>query len=125
MSIALLLQVGILHKNDQFNALELKLAVEFKKKFHDLTITVISFWEVDFTYDQQYVSCCVNGCRQLLQKVIARHLSDKTKCRIDAVFFALSDSAFLNAVYTKSGNTKKYMDIIVQDLHKLIDEGNL
>ncbi|KAK7116813.1 tumor necrosis factor alpha-induced protein 8-like [Littorina saxatilis] len=118
-------KVGILHKNDQFNAEELRLAMQFKQKFNSLVMTVISFWEVDFTYDQKFVTTSVNECRQLLQDIIARHLTDKTKGRIDLVFNTFADPEFLNAMFAKQPGIKPYMDAIVQDLHKLIDEGAL
>ena len=117
--------MGILHKNDQFNSDELKLATAFKQKFNALTMTVISFWEVDFTYDQKFVSTSVDECRQLLQQIIARHLTDKTKGRVDMVFNTFADPEFLNAMFSKQGNIGPHMDAIIQDLHKLIDEGSL
>ena len=88
-------------------------------------MTIISFWEVDFTYDQKFITTTVDECRQLLQQIIARHLTDKTKARVDMVFNTFSDPDFLNALFSKQGNMGPLMDAIIQDLHKLIDEGSL
>ncbi|XP_076464948.1 tumor necrosis factor alpha-induced protein 8-like [Babylonia areolata] len=123
--IKIVIKVGILNKNDQFNADELKLATDFKRKFNALTMTVISFWEVEFTYDQKFVTSSIEECRQLLQDIIARHLTDKTKGRIDMVFNTFADHEFLNALFARKGNMGPLMDTIVEDLHKQIDEGNL
>lgn len=123
--IKTVVKVGILHKNDQFNSEELNLAQIFKQKFNSLTMTVISFWEVDFTYDQKFVSSSIEECRKLLQDIIARHLTDKTKGRVDIVFNTLGEPGFLNAVFGKQNSMQPYMDAIIQDLHKLIDEGSL
>jgi hypothetical protein len=50
--IKIVIKVGILYRNDQFNAEELKVVETFKSKFHSLSMTVVSFIEVDFTYDK-------------------------------------------------------------------------
>ncbi|KAL8615945.1 hypothetical protein ACOMHN_034621 [Nucella lapillus] len=123
--IKIVIKVGILNKNDQFNSDELKLATDFKRKFNSLTMTVISFWEVEFTYDQKFVSSGIDECRQLLQDIVARHLTDKTKGRIDMVFNTFADPGFLNALFARQHNMGPFMDTIVEDLHKQIDEGNL
>ncbi|XP_025078439.1 tumor necrosis factor alpha-induced protein 8-like protein 1 isoform X2 [Pomacea canaliculata] len=124
--IKTVVKVGILYKNDQFNAEELKMVSSFKQKFNSLTMTAISFWEVDFTYDQKFVSSGIEECRQLLQDIIHRHLTDKSKGRVDFVFNTFAEPELLNAVFAKKeGNYGPLMDAIVQDLHKLIEEGSL
>nr|KAG5703098.1 hypothetical protein BaRGS_012160 [Batillaria attramentaria] len=123
--IKTVVKVGILYKNDQFNADELKMIMTFKQKFNTLTMTVISFWEVDFTYDQKFCTTSIEECRQLLQNIVARHLTDKSKGRIDLIFNTFAEPDVLNAVFNREGNTGPLMDAIVQDLHKLIEEGSL
>jgi hypothetical protein len=88
-------------------------------------MTVISFWEVDFTYDQKFVTQSIDECRQLLQQIIARHLTDKSKTRVDLVFNTFGEPEFLNTVFKKEGAIQSHMDAIIADLHKLIDEGSL
>ena len=114
-----------MYRNDQFSEEEIKMAQSFKQKFNSLTMTVISFWEVDFTYDQKFVTTSIEECRKLLQDIIARHLTDKSKGRVDLVFNTLGEPDFLNTVFKKQDPIKSHMDSIVQDLHKLIDEGSL
>ena len=41
--------------NDQFSSEELKLAEDFKKKFRSTAMTIVSFYEVDFTSDKTYL----------------------------------------------------------------------
>ena len=48
-------KIGLLARNDQFTKEELKLASEFQSKFHKAAKTVISFYEVDFSYDQKFL----------------------------------------------------------------------
>ncbi|XP_012939282.1 tumor necrosis factor alpha-induced protein 8 [Aplysia californica] len=117
-------KVGILYKNDQFNRDELSTVDQFKQKFHSLAMTVVSFHQVDFTYDKAFLRKNVEECRQLLQSIIERHLTDKSKSRVDLVFHTFYEPELLDAVFT-SEEYKPLMDSIVEDLTKLMDEGNL
>ena len=47
---------------------------------------MISYHDVAFTFDQQYLSNLLVECKDLLQKLIARHLTDKSKARVENVF---------------------------------------
>ena len=53
--IKTVIKIGILYRNDQFNAEEKQLAEDFKKKFRTVAMTLISFYEVDFTFDKNYL----------------------------------------------------------------------
>lgn len=66
----------------------------------------------------------VEECRQLLQSIIERHLTDKSKTRVDLVFQTFYDAELLDAVFTDK-SFKSLMDSIVVDLNALMDEGNL
>ncbi|XP_059171686.1 tumor necrosis factor alpha-induced protein 8-like [Physella acuta] len=117
-------KVGILYKNDQFNREELTNVELFKQKFHSLAMTLVSFHQVDFTYDKAFLRKSLEECKQLLQTIIARHLTDKSKTRVDIVFNTFSEPEFLDAVFTNQ-SFKSIMEAIVADLNTLMDEGNL
>jgi hypothetical protein len=117
-------KVGILYKNDQFNRDELNYVEQFKQKFHSMTMTVVSFHQVDFTYDRAFLRKSIEDCRQLLQAVIDRHLTDKSKLRVDLVFHTLCEPEFLDAVFTND-SYKPLMDSVVVDLNALMDDGSL
>ncbi|KAK3098642.1 hypothetical protein FSP39_021496 [Pinctada imbricata] len=123
--IKTIIKVGILYRNDQFSADELKIAESFKSKFHSLAMTVISFHQVDFTYDKGFLKTSVEECRQILQSLIARHLTDKSKGRVDMVFDFFTGDELMDAIFDPNGKFKGHMDSITADLNKLMDEGNL
>ena len=54
--IKIIIKIGILYKNDQFNNEELKICDDFRNKFHFLTKSALSFYEVDYTFDKQHLS---------------------------------------------------------------------
>ncbi|XP_052278351.1 tumor necrosis factor alpha-induced protein 8-like [Dreissena polymorpha] len=123
--IKTVVKIGILYRNDQFNADELKVVESFKQKFHSLSMTVVSFYTVDFTYDKTFLRHSVEECQQLLQQLIRRHLTDKSKSRLDIIFDTFNDPKLMDVVFTPGGKYKDYMDKITTDMNALMDEGNL
>lgn len=123
--IKTVVKIGILYRNDQFSADELKLVESFKQKFHSVAMTVVSFYTVDFTYDKGFLSHSVEECRQLLKDLISRHLTDKSKNRVDIVFQAFNDETLMDTIFTPDGKYKDYMDKITTDMNTLMEEGSL
>ena len=125
-AIKTVVKIGILYRNDQFNSDELKIAESFKQKFHSVAMTVVSFYTVDFTYDKAFLAQSVEECRLLLKQLISRHLSDKTKGRVDTVFQAFNDPNLMDTIFNSpDGKYKDYMDKIIADMNSLMDEGSL
>ncbi|CAF4038145.1 unnamed protein product, partial [Rotaria magnacalcarata] len=53
--IKTIVKLGILYKNDLFNEYESKCIDEFHNRFHSLAKAVVTFYEVDFTYDRVFL----------------------------------------------------------------------
>ncbi|CAG0907641.1 unnamed protein product [Darwinula stevensoni] len=123
--IKLSVKAGILHRNDQFNAEELAMIEEFRRKFLNLGKTVISFQEVEFSYDRAFLVARMRECRNLFQGIVQRHLTEKSVNRIELIFRFFSDPAFLDQAFRKDYPHREIVDRIVQDLHKSIEEGRL
>lgn len=123
--IKTVVKIGILYRNDQFNAEELKIVDSFKQKFRSLAMTIGSFYTVDFTYDKNFLSHSIEECRLLLQQLIKRHLTDKTKSRVDIIFQTFNDPTLMDIIFKPNGKYKDYMDKITTDMNTLLDEGSL
>ena len=123
--IKIIIKVGILYRNDQFSAEELTVAESFKSKFHSLAMTVISFHQVDFTYDKGFLKSSIEECRQILQSLIERHLTDKSKGRVDMVFDFFTSEELMDAIFDPNGKYKTYMESVTTDMNKMMDEGTL
>ncbi|NXQ00225.1 TFIP8 protein, partial [Vidua macroura] len=93
--IKIVLKLAILYRNNQFNQDEIALMEKFKKKVHQLAKTVVSFHQVDYTFDRNFLSKLLNECRELLHEIIQRHLTAKSHGRINNVFDHFSDCEFL------------------------------
>ncbi|GAB6018733.1 hypothetical protein CHUAL_000408 [Chamberlinius hualienensis] len=123
--IKIVIKIGILSRNDQFTNDELILAEKFKRKFHSLAMTIISFFEVDFSYDRNFLNQSLNECCAMLKQLVGNHLTDKSLSRIDHVFSFFSDPEHLDMVFKKEGEHRASLGRIVEDMHKLMDEGGL
>jgi len=124
--IKMVLKIGILYRNDQFNAEELNTAEEFKKKFHMAAMTLISFHDVEFSYDRPYLLTLTRDCSALLKRLVQRLLTDKSLGRIDFVFGFFSEPAFLDEMFNRNNPLyREIMSNIVGDMNRLIDRGDL
>ena len=123
--IKIVIKIGILYRNEQFSESELLVAENFKKKFRTVAMTVVSFIEVDFTFDKNFLSQALNECRLMLKQLVERHLTDKSLNRIDQVFLFYADLDFLDAIFKSNGAHSDVLRSVVNDLNILLDNGTL
>lgn len=121
--IKTVIKIGILQKNNQFNSEELALVGDFRKKFTHACMTIISFYEVDFTFDRNFLAKCINECRNILKKLVLQHLTEKSLQRIDYVFDFFSDLNFLDTLFKSNEPYHELLGKVVGDLNKLFDDG--
>ncbi|PKU39522.1 tumor necrosis factor alpha-induced protein hypothetical protein [Limosa lapponica baueri] len=123
--IKIVLKLAILYRNNQFNQDEIALMEKFKKKVHQLAKTVVSFHQVDYTFDRNFLSKLLNDCRELLHEIIQRHLTAKSHGRVNNVFDHFSDCEFLAALYNPFGPYKLHLQKLCDGVNKMLDEGNI
>nr|CAG4648962.1 EOG090X0GLS [Polyphemus pediculus] len=121
--IKIVMKVSLLARNEQFSKDELKMADEFQNKFHKAAKTVISFHEVDFSYDQKFLSQLLVECQNLLKNIVTSHLTDKSLGRIEMVFTFFSNPQFLDTIFKKNSDYSDLMTKIVTDMHSALEEG--
>nr|XP_033784926.1 tumor necrosis factor alpha-induced protein 8 isoform X2 [Geotrypetes seraphini] len=123
--IKIIIKLAILYRNSQFNQDEIALMEKFKKKVHQLAMTVVSFYQVDFTFDRNVLSKLLNECRDMLHQIIQRHLTAKSHGRVDIVFDHFSDCEFLAALYNPFGPYKPHLERLCEGVNKMLDEDNI
>lgn len=122
--IKTVIKIGILYRNDQLNEEELQLAELFRKKFQLTQFTIISFHEVDFSFDLNYLQKAMNESRCLLKAFVKRHLTEKSLLRIDEVFDFFCDNRLLETAFKQSSPYKEVMTNLVADLNRSLDSEN-
>ncbi|TRZ03318.1 hypothetical protein DNTS_027483 [Danionella cerebrum] len=123
--IKMVVKLGVLYRNNQFNNEELVLVERFRKKVHTLAMTAVSFYQIDFTFDRRVLSNLLNDCRELLHQAINRHLTAKSHGRINHVFNHFSDCEFLATLYGPSEVYRSHLQKICDGVNKMLDDGNL
>lgn len=101
--IKIVIKLGLLYRNKQFNAEELRLGEVIMKKLRRISLTVISFYEVDFTYDQNFLMVNVQELGEQLHRLVDRHLTPKSHARIDNVITFFANGETLDKVFMADG----------------------
>lgn len=123
--IKIVIKVGILYRNDQFDNEESLWVIQFKKKFRSAAMVMISFYEVEFTYDSNYLLTAMRELHVLLRQLVQHHLTEKSLLRIDFVFNFFSNQTFLDAVFKRDSSYSPLLSRFVGDLNRALDEGGM
>ena len=123
--VKIVVKIGILLRNDQFNAQEVKMTQQFQQKFHNVIMTAISFHEVDFTFDRDFLISQFQNLEDMLLKIVERHLRDKSQKRITFIFDFFKNGDFLDKLFSSDGEYKGEMNSITTLLNRLVEEGNI
>eukprot|EP00056_Hartaetosiga_gracilis_P009946 m.144833 g.144833 ORF g.144833 m.144833 type:complete len:194 (+) comp13227_c0_seq14:5305-5886(+) len=118
--VKIVVKLGILYSKSQFNEKELAIGDDLRKKFKHTVLTMISFNEVNFTFDGEHLVSSLDSCRVLLQKLIARHLTDKSKGRVDNVFSFYGQGEILAVLY--SDKHEELRQKIMGCLSKMVED---
>ncbi|EEC14301.1 tumor necrosis factor induced protein, putative [Ixodes scapularis] len=123
--IKMVVKVGVLHRNEQFSPEELQLGRDLQRKLRSLAMSVVSFHEVDYSYDRQYLLGAVQECGALLKDLVRHHLTPKSLVRVDHVFGFFGTPETLDAVFRADSVHRDSLARVVADLHKALDQGSL
>lgn len=121
--IKVAIKVAVLHRSGCFSPSELALATRFRQKLRQGAMTVLSFSEVDFTFEAAVLASLLTECRDMLLELVAQHLTPKSHGRIRHVFDHFSDLGLLTALYGPDFTSR--LGKICDGLRKLLDEGKL
>lgn len=122
--IKVVIKIGILYRNGQFDNEESLHVVHFKKKFRVVAMAMISFYEVDFSYDGQYLFSAMRELHALLKQLVQRHLTEKSLTRIDNVFNFFSKE-FFDAVFKRGSGYSTLLSRFIGDLNRALDEDGM
>ncbi|KAJ8940945.1 hypothetical protein NQ318_010146 [Aromia moschata] len=123
--IKVVIKLGVLHRNNMLSEDELRQAEKFKTKFRMAGMAIISFYEVDFSYDRNYVANALSESQKCLEVIVSKHLTEKSLSRIESVFSFFSNEQFLDAIFKRDSEYREALGRVVSDLNKAIDSGDL
>ena len=97
--------------------------MKIQKNLRTVAMTLISFYEVDHTYDRNFVIKYLTELESLLKNLITNHLTDKSVGRVEQIFKIVKTPDFLDSVYVPKRNVemRDIMGKVVIDLNKCIE----
>lgn len=120
--IKIVIKLAILQKNDVFSEDETKKTNTFYQKFLKLQMSIISFFEVDFSFDLVYLQKLITEVHHLLKEIVKNHLTDKNLNKIDEIFYSFNNPQFLESVFKADSPHREVMEKIVADLNKVMEQ---
>ena len=80
---------------------------------------------MEFTFEKSVISEILIKCRDLLLKLVEKHLTPKSHGRINHVFNHYSDTELLTQLYNPDGPFKTRLTNICKGLNKMLEDGTL
>ena len=117
----------MLLRGEKFSTEEKDNLMKIQKNLRTIAMTLISFFEVDHTYDRNFVIKYLTELETLLKKLITKHLTDKSVSRVEQIFGVVKTPDFLDNIYVPKKNQamRDQMTLLVADIHKCLTSGVL
>ena len=121
--IKISIKIGMLLRGDKFSSGEKEDLMKIQKNLRTICMTLISFFEVDHTYDRNFVIKYLTDLETLLINLISKHLTDKSVLRVEQVFGVIKSPDFLDNIYIAKKNVemREIMGKVVKDLNACIE----
>ena len=142
-------KIGMLQRGEKFTKEEKDSLIMIQKTLRTVAMTLISFYQVDHTFDRSFVIKYLTELESLLKALITRHLTEKSVGRVEQVggrrcrdrstsaadltfpifqiFGVVKTAEFLDSIYVpgKSSEMRELMGQVVADLNNCLEAGIL
>lgn len=88
-------------------------------------MAIISFIEVEFSFDLPYLQKALSEHHTALKTITQRHLTDKSLKRIDEIFQFFNDPKLLETTFRHDSPYREIIESIVGDLNKGMENGSI
>ncbi|XP_040565682.1 tumor necrosis factor alpha-induced protein 8-like protein isoform X2 [Lepeophtheirus salmonis] len=126
--IKISVKIGMLERSEKFNTDEQAKLTRIRLNLRTIMMTIISFYQVDHTYDRNFIITHLSELKNQLQNLVKPYLTDKSLGRIDNIIEFFSEPDFLDSLYSpnkRNSETVTQMGVIVDNLNKCIEIGVL
>lgn len=123
--VKLAMKLGVLVHNGQLGESELRQLNSVQQKLHNLLMTVISFQQVEFSYDRRFLLAQLDQCQQKIRPLIQKFLSEKSMLRLEQVLQHVQNTEFLDAIFEINGKYEPMLSKLCSQANLLIDNGEL
>jgi len=125
--IKISVKIGMLQRGDKFSNEEKDNLIKIQKNLRTIAMTLISFYQVDHTYDRGFIIKYLSDLEDLLKKLISPHLTDKSVGRVEQVFGVVKNPDLLDGLYIpkKNEELREIMSRLVEDMNTCMEAGVL
>ena len=125
--IKITIKLGVLLRGDKFSGDEKESLLKIQRNLNTICKTLISFFEVDHTYERSFVIKYLTDLETLLKTLISKHLTEKSVSRVEQIFGVVKTPEFLDSIYVPKKNVemRKIMAKVVKDMNSCIEAGVL
>ncbi|XP_045513121.1 tumor necrosis factor alpha-induced protein 8-like protein isoform X1 [Pieris brassicae] len=114
-------KLGVLRRHGQLSPADDRALDAFRSKFHTVLMAIVSFSEVEFSYDRGFLQDALRDSHQSLKSVVERHLSDKSVSRLAGIFALASREDLLDSLF--AGQIDEGVLKLTRMLRKELDKG--
>ena len=113
----------MLLRSEKFSSEEKEELLKIQKNLRTVALSLISFFEVDHTYDRAFVIKYLSDLEAMLKKLINAHLTEKSVSRVQQIFEVVKTPDFLDNCYVPKKNVemREIMAKVVKDLNNCLD----
>ena len=113
----------MLQRSEKFTSEEKDELLKIQKNLRTVAMTLVSFFEVDHTYDRAFVIKYLSELETILKKLISAHLTEKSVSRVEQIFGVVKTPDFLDSCYVPKKNLemREIMAKVVKDLSSCLD----
>ncbi|XP_015118008.1 tumor necrosis factor alpha-induced protein 8-like protein isoform X1 [Diachasma alloeum] len=123
--VKLSIKIGLLQRNQQLGPSDEAKINEIRTSLRATAMAVVSFHELEFSFDRLYLTRSLERCRTAIISLIKPHLTDKSQDRCDMVFDFLTNPDFLDSVFRQDSEHRPTLGLLVGDVNKALDAGHL
>ncbi|XP_014215388.1 tumor necrosis factor alpha-induced protein 8-like protein isoform X1 [Copidosoma floridanum] len=123
--VKLSIKIGLLHRNQQLGPSDAGNLEEIRRALHSTAMVVLSFYELEFSYERAYLVKSLERCRAAVRALIKPHLTEKSRERCEQVFDFLVHPDFLEAVFANDSELRPVLGALVGDINKALETGEL
>ena len=119
--IKMVVKIAILYKNDCFCKEEIKQGIILRRKLRTVALTVVSFHEVDFSYDPDFLISHIGEICKATHELVNTHLTSKSHGRIDNIISILGNKEILDQIFSCDGKYHDKLPFISSVFAKVVD----
>lgn len=125
--IKISVKVGMLQRGEKFSLEERDTLIRIQRTLRTIAMTLVSFYQVDHTYDRSFIIKYLGELESLLVSLINRHLTDKSVTRVEQIFSVVKTGDFLDSIYIpkKNQGMRDIMGRVVEDMNSCMEAGVL